>query len=319
MDGVRAQESKIEHDSTTDIRVSIISLMQEWTSHVPENLGRSLFASIADAYWVRRSEEVRELENNLASIFRTTGYKNESVRRASRANLRSYMRYLHESALLPTLASSQVPIPIHMTGIRRLKDVTDAGRGAVIAIPHMANPEFAGAYLASAFGRVTVVANQFLPLARYDSYAKACQRLGVEVLAKERMSAHVAGNSSVKIFADLAQRLRAGGIVCLVSDRVSGVGNAATVQMFERRALLPIGPATLAVHTGAALFPGALWYEGNSWSGLVCDEIVLPDNATRKTEIANFTIKLSEAFECIIGCHFTDWHIPRSFFLDEFE
>ena len=59
----------------------------------------------------------------------------------------------------------------------------------------------------------------------------------------------------------LAQRLRAGRLVCLPCDRdltASGV----EVTFFGEAARMAAGPAALAVQTGAALMPVTLWCEG---------------------------------------------------------
>ena len=66
------------------------------------------------------------------------------------------------------------------------------------------------------------------------------------------------------VFRMLAERLRAGRLVCLLADRdltASGV----EVEFFGATARCPPGPAALAIETGAALLPVTLWYEDASW------------------------------------------------------
>ena len=69
------------------------------------------------------------------------------------------------------------------------------------------------------------------------------------------------GNSR---FGVLAQRLRAGGMVCLPADR-DVTGGGIEVEFFGQKARMMGGPAALAVQTGAALMPAALWFEGRDW------------------------------------------------------
>src|SRR5262249_13835951 len=87
-------------------------------------------------------------------------------------------------------------------------------------------------------------------------FLRARQSLGFEVLP-------LTGGGSP--FGTLAQRLRAGGLVCLVSDRdlkESGV----EVEMFGEKARIS-AVAALAVHTGAALMPTATWFDGGGRGG----------------------------------------------------
>ncbi len=56
-------------------------------------------------------------------------------------------------------------------------------------------------------------------------------------------------------FAVLPPRLRAGKTLCLVADREFGDGGI-EVSFFGETAMMPAGPASLALATGAALLPG---------------------------------------------------------------
>ena len=81
----------------------------------------------------------------------------------------------------------------------------------IIALPHMGNFEQAGAWvIGRGAGKFTTVAERLRPESVYESFLQARQSLGFEVLP-------LTGGGSP--FGTLAQRLRGGGLVCLVSDR----------------------------------------------------------------------------------------------------
>src|SRR5260370_26426781 len=86
---------------------------------------------------------------------------------------------------------------------------------------------------------------------------------------------------SASPFGTLAQRLRAGGLVCLVGDRdltESGVD----VELFGEKARIAAGPAALAVQTGAALLPVATWFgREHDWGAHIYADIPAPHTATR--------------------------------------
>ena len=151
---------------------------------------------------------------------------------------------------------------VHDTGhIRAAFEYLAACRGVVFALPHVGNYYLAARMGHRQGGRVRYdrggAGEAGVGLCRFVAFREG---LGVEVLPAS------GGTSSA--FGILAQRLRAGKLVCLVCDRdVTGTGMG--VDFFGEKARMMGGPAALAVQTGAALMPVILWFEGLSL-GLAC-------------------------------------------------
>ena len=179
-----------------------------------------------------------------------------------------------------------------------------AGRGVIIALPHMGNFEQAGAWvIARGAGKFTTVAERLRPESVYESFLRFRQALGFEVLP-------LTGGGSP--FGTLAQRLRAGGLVCLVSDRdlkESGV----EVEMFGEKARIA-ATAALAVHTGAALMPTATWFDGDDWGARIYDEIPVPETGTRAEKVAEMSQQMARVFTEAIAEHPQDWHMLQRVF-----
>ena len=117
----------------------------------------------------------------------------------------------------------------------------------------------------------------------------------------------------------MAQRLRAGKLICIVADRdLSDTG--VEVEFFGEKALLPAGPAALAVQTGAALMPVACWFVGETdWAAHVYDEIPVPAEGSRKEKAAAMTQALATAFEQAIREHPEDWHMLQKLFVSDLD
>jgi KDO2-lipid IV(A) lauroyltransferase len=117
----------------------------------------------------------------------------------------------------------------------------------------------------------------------------------------------------------MAQRLRAGKLVTIVADRdLSDTG--VEVEFFGETALLPAGPAALAVQTGAALMPVSCWFVGEAeWAAHVYDEIPVPASGTRKEKIAAMTQALATVFEQAISEHPEDWHMLQKVFVNDLD
>ena len=230
----------------------------------------------------------------------------KELRTLSRAALLSYARYWLEVfrlSVTPTerlVAGMRFQGPNEATLFANLK----AGRGVIIALPHMGNFEQAGAWvIARGAGKFTTVAERLRPESVYESFLRFRRSLGFEVLP-------LTGGGSP--FGTLAQRLRGGGLVCLVSDRdlkESGV----EVEMFGQKARIS-AVAALAVHTGAALMPTATWFDGEDWGARIYDEIPVPDTGTRAEKIAAMSQALADRFTEAIAEHPQDWHMLQKVF-----
>jgi KDO2-lipid IV(A) lauroyltransferase len=173
----------------------------------------------------------------------------------------------------------------------------------------MGNFEQAGAWvIARGAGKFTTVQERLKPESVYESFVRFRQTLGFEVLP-------LTGGGSP--FGTLAQRLRAGGLVCLVSDRdlkESGV----EVDFFGEKARIA-ATAALAVHTGAALMPTATWFEGDDWGACIYEEIPVPSAGTRAEKVAAMSQQLAHVFEEAIAEHPQDWHMLQRVFTNDLD
>jgi len=123
--------------------------------------------------------------------------------------------------------------------------------------------------------------------------------------------ARLTGTSSA--FGVLAQRLRAGKLVCLVCDRdVTGTGME--VEFFGEKARMMGGAAALAVQTGAALMPVILWFEGDQWGAHVHEQIPVPAEGDAEQKTAAMMQEVARLFEEGIRAHPQHWHMLQRIF-----
>ncbi|WP_228975425.1 phosphatidylinositol mannoside acyltransferase [Streptomyces sp. DH12] len=265
---------------------------------LPAPVAAALGRRIADTAWKRRGRGVLQLEANLARVVPDADPRR--LAELSRAGMRSYMRYWMESFRLPAWSEEQVRRSVGIEDIDRLTDTLAAGRGVVLALPHLANWDLAGVWATRALGvPFTTVAERLKPESLYDRFVAYRESLGMEVIP------HTGGSA----FGALARRLRSGGLVCLVADRdlsASGV----EVDFFGERARMPAGPALLAQQTGALLLPATLWYEdATTMRGRIHQPVDVPASGTRAEKTAVMTQALADAFAGGIAEHPEDWHM----------
>jgi phosphatidylinositol dimannoside acyltransferase len=274
--------------------------------HMPEPVAREIFMLIADRVWRRRGRGVLQLEKNLRRVVGEE-MSEGALRELSRAGMRSYLRYWMESFRLPSMSRERILSGMRISGEDGIFDRLAAGRGVVVALPHMGNYDHAGAFIALSGAPFTTVMERLRPESLYDRFVAYREGLGMEVLP--------AAGAYGSVFDTLADRLRAARLVCLVADRdltASGV----EVELFGRTAKLPAGPAALAVRTGAALLPATLWYEGENWGVRVHGEIHVPDAGD---QVRAMTQALADVFAEGIARHPQDWHMLQRVWLEDLD
>jgi lauroyl/myristoyl acyltransferase len=148
---------------------------------------------------------------------------------------------LMEFLLLGSLTREELVARVTLDGTEHLDAALARGRGAIMAVPHMGSWDIAGSYAGAIGYRVSAVAERF-PGSLNDAVVQTRQRFGLDVI--------MLGRAAVRAITDA---LRANRIVALLCDLEQGPG--VDVRFFGRRAIVPGGPAALALKTGAVLMP----------------------------------------------------------------
>lgn len=300
-----------------------------WTlaCRLPEPAARALFNAGADLAWRRQGAGVQVLEGNLIRVLRTDAAASgtaepdgtpqpdgKELRTLSRAVLRSYARYYLEAFRMQVIPAERIAAGMHINidNADLSLEYMRRGRGVIYALPHMGDFEQAGRWVIGyGAGSFTTVAERLKPESVFQRFLTFRRGLGMEVLPTT--------GDGPNPFGVLAQRLRAGKLVCLVADRdLSDTGTE--VDFFGEKALFPAGPAALAVQTGAALMPVACWFAGETeWGAHIYDEIPIPQAGGRKEKVAAMTQALATVFEQAIGEHPGDWHMLQKVFVSDLD
>jgi KDO2-lipid IV(A) lauroyltransferase len=277
---------------------------------IPESWARWIFEQAGDIAWRRQGRGVQRLEANLRRVIGPEPSGKE-LRALSRVGMRSYTRYWMESFRMPVISRERILTDMHATGEQKTAFAyMAAGRGVIFALPHMGNWDFAGAWiLAMGAERFTTVMERLKPESLYRRFLEFREGIGMEVLP---------ATGGVSRFGVLAQRLRAGGMVCLLADR-DVTGGGIEVDFFGEKARMMAGSAALAVQTGAALMPVLLWYEDRYWGAHIYPEIPVPAEGSRREKVAAMTQELARIFEAGIAAHPEDWHMLQRVFLADLD
>jgi lauroyl/myristoyl acyltransferase len=220
------------------------------TRHSPEPVAHRVLEGIAERVWRQRGGGVQQLEANLRRA--APQLPADELTALTHDALRSYFRYWHEAFRLQALSPSRIVDSVVTSGEDGLRAGFAEGNGAILALPHMANWDLAGAWACLTGMPVSTVAERLRPDSLYDRFVRYREALGFEVIA-------LTGDGNP--LATLRTSLRRGRLVCLLADRdLTGAG--LDVSLLGEPARLPAGPAALARVTGAPLHALTLTYRG---------------------------------------------------------
>ena len=262
---------------------------------VPEPMAQPAARFLGQTLSLAMPARRRQVERNLRRA--TAGELDGlALRKAVAATFGSYGRYWLELFRLPDEADG--PLEMDIVGYDHLTAGVDAGRGVVLALPHVGGWDFAGAWLATQGLRLTVVAEPVEPPELYEWFAGVRKALGMNVVQL--------GPDAGKA---VLQALRRNEVVCLLCDR-DLVGDGIEVDFFGERTTLPAGPATLALRTGAPLLPAAVYFDpGGGHHAVVMPPVPAQREGRLRDDVARVSQELAHRFEELIRAAPEQWHL----------
>lgn len=217
------------------------------------------------------------------------------VQRTATRAFHNYGRMLADFARLPALVRTEVNELMTYGGTHHIDAALERGRGAILALPHMGSWDVAGTAAGVLGYDIYAVAETF-PGSLNDAVVEGRERLGLKIIPLGRAAVP-------KLIEVLGQNK----VAALLTDIAHGRG--VEVEMFGRRVELAAGPASLALRTGAALLPVAVWATGTSrYHGHVEPELVPEVTGRRKHDIQVLTQRLARVFERLIRAHPDNWY-----------
>jgi KDO2-lipid IV(A) lauroyltransferase len=276
---------------------------------MPEWLVKRQFDAAADAVWLRSGRSVRRLQSNLARV--VPDASEHELRMLTRDGVRSYLRYWAEVFQLPKMTTAQILRRVDVTGDPRIRSAVAAGNGMILSLPHMGNWDMAGAWLTGTGVPFTTVAERLKPESLFTRFVEFRESIGMEVIP-------LTGGEQPP-YVVLAERLRAGGALCLLGDRDltrAGIG----VDFFGATARMPAGPAALAHDTGAVLLPVTLSNPSRwRWDFQIHEQVGIPAEGSRDEKIRQMTQQVARVFEAEIRKHPQDWHMLQRVWVDDLD
>ncbi len=237
-------------------------------------------------------------ERNLRRVY-GENFGGLALRRAVNSTFDSYARYWLESFRLPGTTRPVLDAGFGVEGFfEHVGDARRAGKGVILALPHLGGWEWAAFWLADVQGiPVTAVVEVVDPPELAEWFASLRRSIGINVVPLGPS----AGTESMRA-------LRENHVLCLLCDRDLG-GGGVSADFFGEATTLPGGPATLALRTGAPLCPTAVYFRGDRRFGLVRPPLDVTRQGRLRADVERVTQELAGELEWLIRRAPEQWHL----------
>jgi KDO2-lipid IV(A) lauroyltransferase len=220
----------------------------------------------------------------------------------------SYARYWMESFRLAHTDRLALEAGMSWEGVAHVEEGLAAGKGVLMALPHLGGWDFGGAWFASAGYPATVVVESLEPPELFEWFAELRRNVGLTVVPH--------GPAAGQAVLGALRRNELVGLVCDRDLARTGVD----VEFFGERTTLPAGPATLALRTGAVLLPTAVYFEGSGHHGIVRPPIAVERSGEGlRADVARITQVLASELEALIRRAPEQWHLLQPNWPSDYE
>jgi lauroyl/myristoyl acyltransferase len=272
--------------------------MERAGMHWPEPVARAAFSAYARGIYHALPGLRRTVESNLARVIGRPAGSPEVLAATHEAFL-LYGQYWYESFHARVMPPEEVNKRFVANGLENIDRALEAGRGAILALPHMGNWDVAGHFLCINGYPLAAVAEQLRPRSVFELFLRHRRALGLRIvpLTADRRTGYEVG-----------ELLLQNWVVALVADRdLSGRG--VDVEMFGATRKLPAGPALLSIKTGSPLLSCPCYTTDEGWVCWIGEPLQVERTGDTRTDVTALTRLLAADFERTIAAKPVDWHM----------
>ena len=227
------------------------------------------------------------------------GASDATVRRAVEGAFETYARYWIESFRLPAVGPVELAAGIDVPAYHHVEAGLEAGKGVILALPHLGGWEWAGFWMATVNRLpITVVVEAIEPPELFRWFVDFRSDLGMNVVA-------LGPDSGSEVLAALGRN----EIVCLLCDR-DIAGGGIEVDFLGEVTTLPAGPALLGLRSGATVLPTAVYFRPNGGHlGVVRPPLDTSRQGRIREDVARVTQDLADDLGSLIRRAPDQWHM----------
>lgn len=260
---------------------------------LPLGIARALGRALGAAAYAVLGPIRRLTQEHLAYAFGPSLTASDR-RRITRGVFGNLGQNMVEWLQLPRWSAQRLQALVAAEGLDHLRQALSRGRGAILLTAHFGNWELIPLYLRGLGFEGGVLARR-LRYPEYESFLLSMRgEKGVPTFAR----------GSLK---EVAKVLRANQIIGMLPDQDMDSLDGVFVEFFGHPAYTPVGPAALAVMTGAPILPCFLVRDGASFRLVIEPPVEAPERADRAQTMTALTQAWSRVMESRIRRHPDQW------------
>ncbi len=270
---------------------------------IPRPLQRVFTLSIGNLFYLLMSKARHGVNANLRVMSGGRWSKRE-IAALTRRTFQNYGQYLLDYMVMPGLtAERKGRMVARELGQGHMVKALKQGKGVICITPHLGNWELGGLLLAFKGADLYV-----LTLDETDAQTKAFRE---RMRAKKRIKNIYINpdDPAPAAIIEVVRVLKEKKVVAMLGDR-PGNNNTIEVDFFGRKTPFPMGVATLAMATGAAVLPVFVILKGGRYWGVIERPIYFQSPARREREqgIRKGMEELARVFERYIKDYPDQWY-----------
>jgi len=291
------------------VRIRTRSLIAaSWLAcHLPEGLLTGVANLAGDAWYRLAPERAAQARRNLRRVCRAldgAGQGSADARSAAQdpralerlvhAAFRHGARYYLEVARTPALRPGDVEARLAIETPESVAEAFGSDRAVIFVGLHFGAIELPALYLAARVGGAVAPMETVEDVALQDYFVRTRGAAGVRIVGLREARR------------ELLSALREGTSVGLVGDR-DLTGGGLSVTLFGAPANLPLGPAMLAVESGAPLYVVGVRRTGVARYAGRLEAVPLAVEGSRRDRVTAAMAGLAAAFERVVGVAPEQW------------
>ena len=211
----------------------------------------------------------------------------------------SYLRYYMETFRLASLSDREIEAGFSVEGFHHIENAHAAGKGVILALPHVGGWEWAGRWIVQRGYKMSAVVEVLENREAYEAFTDARRAMGVDVIPLD-------DRAGVAV----QEALRAGHVVSLLADR-DIQRNGVEVEFFGEKTTAPAGPAFFSLRLGAPIVPLAVYFTRrvDGHHAVVRPPLTLATRGPLRDDIAKLTQSMIAEFESLIRRAPEQWHL----------
>ncbi|MDP6964663.1 MAG: phosphatidylinositol mannoside acyltransferase [Acidimicrobiales bacterium] len=212
----------------------------------------------------------------------------------------SYAHYWVNTFRLVDMTKQELESTFSHDGWELIETALKKDSGVILVLPHLGAWEWGGLWISEIKGvPVSAVVEPLEPPELFEWFKRSRNALGMDIIPL----GSDAGPQVLKAISDKQ-------LIVLVSDRDVG-GSSVEVEFFGEKTLLPAGPATLALRTGATLLPVAVYNKEDGCHGVVRPAISLERKGKFRSDVKRITQTIADEMELLIRKAPEQWHLMQ--------